>query len=541
MNTEVKDPVWMYLEKALELKNQGKLTEAIALYKEAAQFYPDNANVVRELGIAYDKQGDIEGVISSYNQTIELNPQQQIWLYLTLIRLLTEKERYDQAIAIAQAAIKLYPENSEVHRWLGVIANKQEDIDGVIKYNSRAIELNSQEPLWVYLTLIQSLTKPEQFEQATAICQAALEVYPDSQKPYHALSTAAEKQGNIDKAVENYQRAIKINPQQPDWVYSTLGRLLTQQENWNQAIATYQQALEIYPENEKLYQYLGNVSKQKGDTNKAIKSYRKAIELNPKQSIWLYLSLGELLIEKEQFQPAITTYRKGLKVYPDNEKLYQSLGRVADKKGDIDQAIKNYKQAIEINPQQPTWLYFSLGQLLTVQEKFESAIAICQATIEQYPNNAEAYRLLGVAQEKAGNIDGIVASYRQAIALEPDKHVWIYYALGQLLSKQERFDEAIALYQDAVKLFPEEAEVYRQLGNTQNQADQLDAAAESFQKAIDLQPDAQPWVYLTLCQILIEQDNVDEAITLYEEAVKIYPENADLQREFGFAQKKREM
>jgi tetratricopeptide (TPR) repeat protein len=87
--------------------------------------------------------------------------------------------------------------------------------------------------------------------------------------------------------------------------------------------------------------------------------------------------------------------------------------------------------------------------LLTGQEKVESAIAVHQASIEQYPNNAEAYRLLGVAQEKSGNIDGIIASYRQAIALEPDKQVWIYSALGQLLSKQERFEEALAIYQDA--------------------------------------------------------------------------------------------
>lgn len=405
MTTEAKYPVWLYLEKAQKLKEQEKFTEAIALYEEAIQLYSDNADLFRELGIAQEKIGDIDGVISSYNQAIELNSQQQVWVYLTLIRLLTEKERYQQAIAIAQTAKKLYPENSEIHRWLGVIANKQEDIDGVIQHNYQAIELNHKEPLWVYLTLIQSLIKPEQFEQAIALCQAAIEVYPNSQKPYHALSTAAEKQGNIDKAVENYKRSIELNNQQPVWVYSTLGRLLTDQKNWEQAIAIYQKALEIYPENEKFYQSLGNVAKNKGDLDTAITNYRQGIEVNPQQQTWVYLTLGELLIEQEKYDEAILIYQKGLQVYPDNERLCQSLGTATEKKGDLDGAIKNYERTLEINPQQPTWIYLTLGELLAKQEKTNQAVSTYQKGLIIYPKNEKIYQSLGKIAEKKGEIN----------------------------------------------------------------------------------------------------------------------------------------
>jgi tetratricopeptide (TPR) repeat protein len=342
--------------------------------------------------------------------------------------------------------------------------------------------------------------------------------------------------GDINKAIKNYRHAIEINPQQPESVYFNLGRLLTEQEKYGQSISIYKAALKIYPENEKIYQYLGKNTEAKGEIDKAIKNYRHAIKINPQQPEWVYFNLGRLLTAQGKYDECITTYQAALKIYSKNEKLYQSLGRNAEEKGDIDLAIRNYKQAIELNPKQPTWVYFHLGQLLTGQEKVESAIAVHQASIEQYPNNAEAYRLLGVAQEKSGNIDGIIASYRQAIALEPDKQVWIYSALGQLLSKQERFEEAINLYEDADQVFPENPEVYRQLGRVQNQAGQLDAAAESFQKAIKIEPDKHIWIYFALGQLLSKQGRFEEAINLYQDADRIFPENPEVYRQLGRVQ-----
>ncbi|MGF1494550.1 MAG: tetratricopeptide repeat protein [Microcoleaceae cyanobacterium] len=298
--------------------------------------------------------------------------------------------------------------------------------------------------------------------------------------------------------------------------------------------------MQVYPNNPRFYQSLGSVAEKKGDSSQAIENYYRAIKIDPQRPIWLYLSLGNLLTDMERFDECATLYQSAIEVYPDDSRLYQALGVVAAKGGNVEAAIENYYHAISANPQQPIWIYSTLGLLLREQNLFDQSIAIHQASVELYPDHPEPYRLLGATQEKAGDTAGAIASYQQLITIQPEQNLWAYLSLGQLLEHQDCFDESIAVYKTAIQTFPDNtAEIYRLMGTAQNRANNFEDAVYSYRQAIELEPKEHPWVYTTLGQLLEEQDEIDEAIALYEAAAKYHPKHDGLQRMLGLAQKKR--
>ena len=63
-----------------------------------------------------------------------------------------------------------------------------------------------------------------------------------------------------------------------------------------------------------------------------------------------------------------------------------------------------------------------------------------------------------------GKLEEAIASYRQAVRLKPD-YAEAYNNLGNALKDQGKLEEAIASYQQALRLKPDYAEAHNNLGN----------------------------------------------------------------------------
>jgi tetratricopeptide (TPR) repeat protein len=176
-----------------------------------------------------------------------------------------------------------------------------------------------------------------------------------------------------------------------------------------------------------------------------------------------YLDEGSEQLERGNYAEAMARYREAIEHYPDCEKLYRKLGVVQEKVGDIDGEIASYQQAIALEPKQPRWLYATLGKLLAERQQWQSAISVFQQAIELYPEGTELYRELGIVQEKVGDIDGEIASYKQAIALHAEQPDWLYLTLAHLLAKKGNSTDAIAVCQALLAFKPNTAEAHRKI------------------------------------------------------------------------------
>jgi tetratricopeptide (TPR) repeat protein len=74
-----------------------------------------------------------------------------------------------------------------------------------------------------------------------------------------------------------------------------------------------------------------------------------------------------------------------------------------------------------------------------------------QKAVEIEPQTKVYWAKLGMAQEKANDIQGAIKSYEKALNLEPDDTLMLYY-LGKLYEKTGEIDKAIESYEKLLKL-----------------------------------------------------------------------------------------
>ncbi|MGF1494549.1 MAG: tetratricopeptide repeat protein [Microcoleaceae cyanobacterium] len=169
---------------------------------------------------------------------------------------------------------------------------------------------------------------------------------------------------------------MSVEARYPAWKYLEIVQELENEEKWTEAIDLCKEAVRFYPNDSDILCSLAVIQDKQGDAEAAVISYQQLVKSDLKQPIWVYLSLGNLLVEQERFDESIAICQTAKSLYSKNLKIHQLLGSVAEKKGDSSQAIESYYRVIEINPQRPTWLYLSLGSLLVEQEKFDESIAV---------------------------------------------------------------------------------------------------------------------------------------------------------------------
>lgn len=100
------------------------------------------------------------------------------------------------------------------------------------------------------------------------------------------------------------------------------------------------------------------------------------------------------------------------------------------------EAIAQYEQAITLRSDAPTWIYVSLGSLLIRLDCVDEAITHYNKAISLNFESARPHALLGVALEKKGLVSDAIASYSQALAVEPDQPAWLHTRLADLLSQR---------------------------------------------------------------------------------------------------------
>lgn len=95
-------PVWEYLDAGEALVTAAEWPEAIVLYQEGLKHYPDCPELHRALGVVQEQIGDSLGQRSSYQRAIELEPEQPVWVYMTLAYLLKQQGAFVEAIEVYQ-------------------------------------------------------------------------------------------------------------------------------------------------------------------------------------------------------------------------------------------------------------------------------------------------------------------------------------------------------------------------------------------------------------------------------------------------------
>jgi len=162
------------------------------------------------------------------------------------------------------------------------------------------------------------------------------------------LGVLETEQGNLKKALQYFERLIKIDPQ--DWqARETLFDIYQRQKRNDLA---FNQALiltKVFPKKIFYYNFIFNHLSTLNKFEQLAHYMSKGVKANPKNfKLRQYLILSYLKLKKNEL--AVKEIKNALKLRPNNISLLHQLAKINEGTGKLDQALRAYKKILDISP-----------------------------------------------------------------------------------------------------------------------------------------------------------------------------------------------
>lgn len=231
---------------------------------------------------------------------------------------------------------------------------------------SRALDVTENNYI-IHYNLGTALLSQKQLDQAIPHFEEAIKIEPRFTEAIGNLGLVFLEQNRLEEAVNTFQRAISMNEAKPEpKLYSDLGYVLQLQGKHDQAVENYNKALSLDPAFIPAIFNMAGMLKLQGKLDGALSHYRRAMELSPGNAE-VYNSIGIILSMKNQFEDASVYYSKALEIKPDIASAHKDLGKIYVIQKDFERAVISFTEALKYNPDLPDALN-SLAWLLAVDK-----------------------------------------------------------------------------------------------------------------------------------------------------------------------------
>jgi len=150
------------------------------------------------------------------------------------------------------------------------------------------------------------------FRDAETLWQDTLAKNPGCWPAHCNFGVVLAEQGRLDEAIEQYERALQL---QPDFVeaHHNLGNELAAQGKLMEAIPHFERALQLQPDYPEAHNNLGVQLAKQGNLNEAIPHWERALQLKPVYAEARY-NLGLTLARQGKIAEAIHQFQQALEL-----------------------------------------------------------------------------------------------------------------------------------------------------------------------------------------------------------------------------------
>jgi len=200
----------------------------------------------------------------------------------------------------------------------------------------------------VYLNQNKNAEARDLFERCVKLQPTYPDTLPDA---WNNMGVLATREGRIPEAIENFQRALQLNPRHL-LALDNLGSAYRLQKRWDDARQVLERALESAPDDPEANYSLGMVYAQTNDTEKAYEYLQRALKARPVYPEALN-NLGVLYLMTRRRDDAVASFEKCIRVAPKFDQAYLNLARVYAIEGDRDKARNLLSDLLKQRPDDP--------------------------------------------------------------------------------------------------------------------------------------------------------------------------------------------
>ncbi len=127
--------------------------------------------------------------------------------------------------------------------------------------------------------------KAGRIDDAIEALEKCIEIDDQANQPMINLGAIYFGQGNLEKAQELNEMAIKVQPDTSAQAYANLGLIWQQRNDLDKSVVAYNKAIQYDPKLATVWMNLTSVLTMKGEDDRALKSAMKATELEPDSAL----------------------------------------------------------------------------------------------------------------------------------------------------------------------------------------------------------------------------------------------------------------
>ncbi len=259
----------------IELKNQGKIDEAVTHFKTALKIKPNYALPHYNLANSLELLGEVAEAVKHYERAIRLSPDLAS-AHNNLGVLLEKQGKLNEAVGHFKAVLALNSDDAGVHLNIGNVLVKQEKYDAAFKHYNEALRIDPGDAD-VYYNLGIAFNKQEKTDAAINQFSKALKNNPDFAEARYNLANVMVKKGRLDEAIGHYRKALTIKPGYIE-ILNNLAFVLATQKKYEKAIGTLKKLVPLQPDNPKIYYNVAGLYAGQNEISEAIKWLESAFQ-----------------------------------------------------------------------------------------------------------------------------------------------------------------------------------------------------------------------------------------------------------------------
>jgi tetratricopeptide (TPR) repeat protein len=287
------------------------------------------------------------------------------------------------------------------------------------------------------------------------------------------------------KAIDAYKKAYAIDPQSPT-IGERLAEMYWEAQRVREAVSEASEILKHEPNDLPTHRLLARI----------------------------YLrSLGDIKVsgvQTEMVGKAIAEYSEVHRLDPSDQDASLWLARLYRLHSDLAKAEQVLQKMLKDDPGNEAAVE-ELTQVLLDGNKADEAIELLEGMTAHSPSPA-LYDLLGDAYTQTHDYAKAETAYRKAVDLDPSELSHLK-GLGLTLLSEEKYSDALSVYQKLADLMPDDYENYLRMALIYRELNQLDKAEENLLKARQYNPGN--------LEVLDNEAMIYEAQGRYEDAIRV--------------------
>ncbi|HRU50858.1 MAG TPA: tetratricopeptide repeat protein [Planctomycetota bacterium] len=473
------------------------LDKAIKYYQQILQF-EDNENAFQQLETIFQSE-------KKWNDLVDLYQSQSQ----------KTKNKADKVI--------LYKKSAQI------CETHLQYIPQTIEYYEKVISLVPND--MTTLHRLESLyNQTQQWKELIGVLEKQLPYTETTEDKVKLLNRIAlfwsEKLKDLDKAVENYEKALKL--QEDKMILAILEETFKFQEKWEklaniyqkqlpytkpgeekksllctlavlqaeklqkipEAIASYKLALIETPEDKNILRRIEELYAQEGDVDNLLNAYRDELKqpLDSQEKWQIYLKIIDLLKSDQRLPQTANVYEEMLSLYPTEKMIFQELSKIYQDLGYHEKLLQVWlKESNQSIGKEQTNLFSKIAQLLqTKLNREKEAVSYYQKVLLAEPDNLETLQILQEYYKKQNIYDQhIITLEKIAQITDQYKYYWEIADIQQ--NKLKDIDATIQTYKKILSRTPRNKQVYEQLKQLYQEKKSWDEYIQVCEKLLDFE------------------------------------------------------